>query len=167
MAKSKSCTKIKSLKELREIARTTFFGEQFVNSDLEPTCSQSMRVVDHIKLGKVHFSELELFFLKEQIANSIKGGIFRRKLLKTKKVINACVLDRLMVNPNTIPESWKESKDGRLQIISFFGTIYSNKNCDLYVRTMYFSKESKNWHFSETFLGDYWEINNPVVVLSE
>jgi hypothetical protein len=156
---------IKSLKELAKIGKNAFFGKQFIDTDLEPTCESYMRVVEHVKMGQIDLSKLELYYSKEQMEFAVKGGTHRRNLLKSKNVINATVWDKFVINPNLIPESWKKDKDGDMQIISFFGTIFANPDGSLYVRTMYFYEKDNKWNFGDCSLNDYWERNNPVVVL--
>jgi hypothetical protein len=159
---------IKSLKELAKTGKNAFFGKQYIDTDLEPTCESYMRVVEHIKMGQIDLSKLELFYSKEQMEFAVKGGTHRRNLLKSENVINATVWDKFVINPNLIPESWKKDPTGRrLIIISFFGTIFAHPDGSLYVRTMYFYEKENTWKFGDHCLNDYWERNNPVVVLAD
>jgi len=169
MKTKKSKEPIKSMKELQGIARYAFLGKEFVNTDLAPTCPPEMRVVEHLRMGKVNISKLELYLSEEQKKFSVKGGIYRRKLLlKNKKTINATVLDRLMLDQSLIPESWAKNEEGRVQVISFFGTIYAHQNGALYVRIMYPSIQEKKWNFGKCCINnDYWDSNNPIVIIAD
>jgi hypothetical protein len=157
---------IKSLKELQKIGENAFFGKNIINSDIEPTCPLDMRVVEHLKMGNVELSKLKLFYSKEQNRfGGIKGGMYRRSLMNSQKLINASILDWFETNPELIPESWKFTSNDGFQIISFFGTIYAHINGNLYVRTMFFNEKENLWYFGRCWIGDYWERNNPVVIL--
>jgi hypothetical protein len=166
--KSKHMKTLKSLKELSKIGKDAFFEKRIIDTDLEPTCEPYMRIVEHIKMGKIDLSKLNLFYSQQQIEFAVKGGMYRRYIMKNQNVMNATVWDKFMLNPSLIPESWKKDPTGRrLIIISFFATIFAHPNGSLYVRTMYFYEKENTWKFGDHCINDYWECNNPVVVLAD
>ncbi len=94
----------------------------------------------HGKSGKMvlDFSKLDFYLADEQKNGSIIGHELRKKL-KNKSVMNACVLDHLLENPQLIPEEWKKDANGNTRYIFFWGTIFRDSDGDLYVRYLCWS----------------------------
>lgn len=118
-----------------------FIGNNEIDTDRTPNLPFSGASIDqHQKGGKMilDFSKINFYLSEKQKSGSI-GGHDLRKELKSKKVLNACVLDYLLENPHLIPEDWKKDSKGNTRYIFFWGTIFRDSDGHLYVRCLY-------WH---------------------
>ena len=102
-----------------------------IDCDANPYVPDGWKVEEHIKGGELRWNpdEVELYLCDEQKGGSIEGNELRKKL-KGQPVLNACVLDYLLANPQLIPEEWKG------KAVFFWGTIYRNSFGDLCVRCL-------------------------------
>ncbi len=83
---------------------------------------------------------------------SIKGYELREKL-KDIQVLNACIADALLANPELIPDEWKSG------YTYFWGTILGDEvsswgYCNLYVMYIYWS--GGQWYGFYRWLGNDW-----------
>jgi len=114
-----------------------------IDCDANPYVPDGWKVEEHIKGGELRWNpdEVELYLCDEQKGGSIEGNELRKKL-KGQPVLNACVLDYLLANPQLIPEEWKG------KAVFFWGTIYRYSNGDLFVRYLYWYGEQWYWDFN-------------------
>jgi hypothetical protein len=163
---------IKSIKELKKIAKEKIKEDFFIDCDKEPCCPASfcgrgiMKIVEHRKMGRLKFdpSMLNLHITEEQKGLQEKGVTIRR-ILNDAKVLNANILDQLIISPNLIPEVWKKEKteDGYTRIITFMGTIYAERDGSLCVRVLCWHGEK--WYADFRWIEDYWGKDDPIVIL--
>jgi len=100
---------------------------------------------------------LLLYLSKKQQQGIIEGNKLKKEL-KNQKVLPANVLDYLLRHPEIIPEEWKG------KIIFFWGTIYCNFNCNLFVR--YLGWDGDRWDWGHDYLGYVWCDDCPAVCAS-
>ncbi len=152
-------TKLKQFGNLKGI-KDVLYGsaeiiEHLINCDADPYLPNGWSVEEHQKGGQFSFNptKVELYLSKKSIV-----GNDLRKEIKSKKVLNANVLDYLLDQPELIPDDWKEKH------VFFFGTIYRDSGDNLYVRCLH-------WHGSRWLWNYYWLISSfhsddPVAVAS-
>jgi hypothetical protein len=121
-------------------------------------------IVEHQKNGQLEFdpSKIVLHLEPGQKTGAIVGYELR-KALASKPVLNACVLDHLLINPNLIPENWKQDEQGRTQFICFWGTVYRYDG-RLSVRFLYWN--DRLWVQSSLWLDDAWGARRPAALLA-
>jgi hypothetical protein len=114
-----------------------------IDCDANPFVPSGWKVEEHTKGGQLRWNpdEVSLYLCDEQKKGSIEGNQLRKKL-KGKPVLNACVLDYLLANPQLIPDEWKG------KAVFFWGTIYRYSIGNLYVRFLYWSGERWRWSFN-------------------
>src|SRR3990167_2072997 len=116
-------------------------------------------------LGEIDLAKIELYLDDAQKDGKYIEGNKLREKLKDKPVLNAVVLDYLLEHQELIPESWKKkTKEGYIQYIYFWGTIYRGSLGSLYVRYIYFSVGA--WHRDYGWLGGGWDGSYPSAVLA-
>ena len=117
-----------------------------IDCDANPYVPDGWKVEEHIKGGELRWNpdEVELYLCDKQKSGTIKGTELR-KLLKGKPVLNACVLDYLLANPQLIPEEWKG------KAVFFWGTIYRDSCGSLYVRCLCWG--GGRWSWGDRWLG--------------
>ena len=93
----------------------------------------------------------------QQNGKTIQGHKLRKEL-KNKQVLNACILDALLANPQLIPDDWKTG------VTYFWGTIFRSADGSLYVECLYWVGSRWDWSFS--WLGHGWGSNNPAASLA-
>ena len=94
---------------------------------------------------------------KQQGGSYIQGHKLRKELADVQ-VLNACILDALLANPQLIPEEWKSG------YTYFWGTIFRNAGGYLYVRCLYW--DGSRWDWSYDWLGNDWYEDNPAACLA-
>ena len=111
-----------------------------IDCDANPYVPDGWKVEEHIKGGELRWNpdEVELYLCDEQKKGTIEGNELRKKL-KGKPVLNACVLDYLLANPQLIPEEWKG------KAVFFWGTIYRDSDGDLCVRYLFWDDVGWSW----------------------
>lgn len=110
----------------------------------------------------VDLSKLTLHLEPEQEKSSITGTKLRTRM-QSQSPMSAAVLDYLIGHPEETPEEWKQTKDGKIQFVFFWGTIYRDSNGHLFVR-YWFCHEGR-WQADGHWLGSAWDVQNPSVVL--
>lgn len=95
------------------------------------------------------------FYIDEAQRNSggIEGNLLRNKLAD-KRVLNANVLDFLLLNPELIPEEWKTDDAGRTRFIYFWGTRYTRYSSEC-IRCLYWNGHT--WFDGTQWLNDEWK----------
>ena len=128
-----------------------------IDCDANPYVPDGWKVEEHIKGGELVWNpdEVELYLCDKQKGGTIEGNELR-KLLKDKPVLNACVLDYLLANPQLIPEEWKG------KAVFFWGTIYRHSRGLLCVRFLYWY--DGGWYWSHNWLGCSWVDDDPAAL---
>lgn len=122
--------------------------ERLIDCDSTPFIPKGWSVEEHKKGGLLKFDPAKIFlYLSKKQKKRIIGGHDLRKELSGKPVMNANVLDYLLVHPELIPEEWKG------KAIFFWGTIYRDSDDSLCVRYL-------NWSSSRWDWGYYWLDND-------
>lgn len=121
----------------------------------------------HIGNGMLELdaSRLGLYFSPNQQNGSV---IISERLFKELKgakvpVLNACVLDYILIHPELIPENWKKDKNGNIRHIYFWGTVYRRPSVGLCVRYLYWDDA---WHWDHRWLDNVWHYQGPAAVLA-
>jgi hypothetical protein len=129
--------------------------------DLEkpPFIPNNWEIGEHKGQGLFRF-DLERVELHIRVGQTWKHGIsgknLRKRLVK-QDVLNANVLDDLLLHPHMIPESWKGL------FVCFWGTIYRDKNNGKsFVRFLYWNESKWDWGFSG--LHRLWNEELPALV---
>ncbi len=142
-------------------------GTHEIDTDQIPNLPfNGVTIEHHRKSGKLilDFSKIGFYLSQKQKIGSFSGHELRKEL-KSKKVLNACVLDYLLANPHLIPEEWKKDSEGNTRYIFFWGTIFRDSDGLLCVRCLYF--ESGEWRTSDYWLdGDFNAVDPAAVSVS-
>ncbi len=101
----------------------------------------------------------KLYLSDKQKNNKVmKGDVLRTELEENKiPVLNACVLEYLLLHQELIPEEWK-----RVGAICFWGTIYCDKHGCLHVRSLYW--DGGVWRGYSHKLADDWFEKCPAAI---
>lgn len=116
-----------------------------IDLNADPMVPDGWSVKEHHKGSSFEWNPAKIaLYLSEQQNNGnfIEGNKLRKKL-KSKTVLNACLLDYLLAHPQLIPEDWKG------KTVFFWGTIYCDSDGDLCVRFLI-------WNGSEWFCNYRW-----------
>lgn len=137
--------------------------EHFIDCDVNPAIPEGWKIADHKKGGQLKWdpAKIELFLAEEQKKGVIEGNKLGEKLAD-KPVLNACVLDYLLVHLNFIPDSWKVDEHGRTRYIYFWGTKFRDSGGDLFVRCLCWSGIRWDWFYD--WLDDDWDVQDPAAV---
>lgn len=130
-----------------------------IDCDASPFIPDGWSVEEHKKMGKLRIdpSKIVLYLDENQKdGKSVEGDELRNKLME-KQVLNANVLDYLLANTESIPESWKDKG------VYFWGTIYRNAGGNLCVRCLFWN--GGQWYWSFNWLGGDWCASNPAAML--
>lgn len=116
--------------------------ERLVDLDADPFLPSGWVGVEcHMKGGKVIIERrgedlfvngrrVGLHLSRCQMIDMVDEGHLLREYLSNKDVLNANVLDYLLVHPRLVPEKWQGKK------VFFWGTIYRSPDNLLYVRCL-------------------------------
>ena len=167
--------------DVRKVIRGTskiMKNEDYVDCDSVPSMPEGWMVEEHKKGFFMRFDSTKIsFFLSKKQKTGICGYDLRlplalsdeykkrrgirghdlRQELSNKLVMNANLLDYLLLHPDLIPEEWSEKN------IFFWGTIYRDENNRLCVR--YLCKTGIGWHSSFCFLDDYFASDDYAAVV--
>ena len=139
--------------------------DHIIDCDADPFVPEGWKVEEHKKMGQWKWGPTKvIFYLSENQKNGHVEGNELRKELADKLVLNANVLDYLLVHPHLIPEEWKEDDNGNTRYIFFWGTIYRNSGGLLFVRCLYFVGGKCHWYYF--WLGLGWDDNYPAALLA-
>lgn len=132
--------------------------QYLIDCDAAPSVPSGFTVHSHTKGGQFAFDakQVDLYLSELQKRGKVIEGHKLLKELANKPMLNACVLDYLLKNPDLIPESWK----GKATF--FFGTIYRNSYGSLFVRFLDWGGEQ--WSSYYYWLDFDW-LDNPPVAL--
>ncbi len=150
--------KLGGMEGIKTFLRDNIYIVYVIDCDADPYIPDGLEIEEHIKGGKVHWSlnKVGFYLCDEQKKDSIEGNKLRKKL-KSQTVMNACVLDYLLANPQLIPARWK------MEYVFFWGTIYRYLGSgNLFVRFLFWDGDSWCWNYSN--LDNDWGENNPAVV---
>ena len=116
--------------------------EHLIDCDADPFLPDGWKVEEHQKGGQFKWdaSQVNLWLAKGQQNGKWLEGNKLRKELAGKPVLNANVLDYLLKNPQLIPEEWKG------KAIFFWGTVYRNRDGNLYVRCLFWYGDRWDWY---------------------
>ncbi len=136
------------------------FGSKIVDLDADPFVPDGCSVVQHRKGGMLDFdaAKIALHLSRKQEGNGEIEGHKLREELKTQPVYNANLLDWYLRkgNQHLIPKEWKG------KAVLFWGTIYRNQECILYVRFLYWDDDG--WHWGYSWLNRNLYSNSPAAV---
>ena len=93
---------------------------------------------------------------KQQKNGECVDGLKLRVELQGKNVLNANVLDYLLMHVELIPENWKQKR------IFFWGTIYKSYDNTPYVRCLYWT--GKRWHCNKECLWNGFYGGSPAAI---
>jgi len=126
-------------------------------------------VVEHhdTSIKEVDFSKLSLYISPQQRHGKIIMGHYLHNEIKKEKVpvLNACILDYLLLHPELIPEDWKQGAWGKIPRVYFWGTVYRDLVGDLYVRHLCWHGGACRWSYD--WLDRYWCDQSPAAVLKQ
>ena len=106
---------------------------RIIDCEAFPFVPDGWKIESHSKGGQFEF-DLEMIGLCVTDYQS-QYTTDCRKELEGKLLLNACVLDYLLINQDLIPEEWKQGKK------HFWGTIFRNKNGWLTVRCLCWNED--------------------------
>lgn len=131
--------------------------ENLIDCDTQPFIPNGWSVEEHVFGGQFSFNptKVELYLSKKQKNYSIIGSDLRKEL-KGRKVLNANVLDYLLVHPELIPNDW------RGKCVFFWGTIYRDSDGRLYVR--YLDWYGFKWSWRYCWLDGYFYSGSPAIL---
>ena len=145
-----------------------------IDADLNPNVPSGLYLTgegtEHRKMGKITLEKREdgklyangievVRYLSpnQQNGKTIQGHKLRKEL-KNKQVLNACILDALLANPQLIPDDWKTG------VTYFWGTIFRSASGYLYVKYLYWY--GSGWNWIDRWLGSDWDSNGPAASLA-
>ena len=85
------------------------------------------------------WKKIVLFLSKRQKNGKWLKGYELREELTDKPVLNANILDSILINTHLIPEDWKKDENGNIRYVFFWGSIFRNSGRGLCVRGLYVS----------------------------
>jgi len=145
-----------------------------IDADLNPNVPSDLYLTgegtEHRKMGKITLEKREdgklyangIEVVRYLSPNQQNGKTIQGhkppKELKVKKVLNACILDALLANPQLIPDDWKTG------VTYFWGTIFRSAGGNLFVKYLYWNGSRWDWHYD--WLDDDWRSNNPAASLA-
>lgn len=136
-----------------------------INLSAEPLCLKEWRVSYHLPGSeKFNLSSAGLFQSAEQIRKDEISGqeMFCRKLLG-KHPLNANCIEPLLQDNQSVPKSWKKTKNGVVCRYFFFGSVFWHlRRRTLIVLYVYWDGEAWAWDHSD--LQDFLNQNDFVVV---
>jgi hypothetical protein len=110
--------------------------------------------------GKLYANGVEVvrhLSLNQQNGRRIQGHNLRKEL-NDVQVLNACIMDALLANPQLIPYEWKTG------VTYFWGTIFRNALGLLYVEYLYWRDGQWNWEC--IWLDSDWYGRRPAAALA-
>jgi hypothetical protein len=141
----------------RVVAPQLELKTDLIDCDTQPFTPKGWKVEEHITCGKLKFNptEIPLYLSEKQKKGFITGNDLKNEL-SGRLVMNANVLDYLLVHPELIPEDWKGKS------VFFWGTIYRDSDEDLLVR--YLCWDGFKWYWDRNWLGGNLDSNTPAAL---
>lgn len=132
--------------------------QHLIDCDAAPFQPNGWSVEKHAKAGQFEWNptRVKLYLAKSQKPGKLVEGNKLRKELEGQMVLNACVLDYLLKNPELIPDEWKG------KAVFFWGTIYRDSDGYLFVR--YLCWYGSRWRWFDDWLDSYFDGNDPAAV---
>jgi hypothetical protein len=129
-----------------------------IDTDVEPRISEGCTIEEHKTFGKIEWdlSKAKLFLPKRQKNGGSRAMELRREIMKSP-VLNATVLDYLLLHPEIIPDEWKTG------CICFWGTIYRDHRNTPFVRYMFYGDKG-GWHLSSSSLYSTHTERHPIAI---
>jgi hypothetical protein len=115
--------------------------------------------------GKLYANGMEVvrYLSPTQRADGSVQGDKLRKELKSKQVLNACLLDALLAHSEFIPDEWKEDDE-----TFFWGTIFRDvRDGILYVKSLRWSHDGWDYRYGVVHETDWWRVNRLAACLAE
>ena len=136
-----------------------------VDCDTVPSVSESCSIEEHKKDGQLslEMSKVKLHLSRNQVDGSVIEGNKLREELASKPVLNANVLDYLLLHQVLIPEEWKRDANKCMRWIFFWGTIYRNSNNNLFVRYLFWNNGMWDWGYHR--LDNVWSKDSSAAIL--
>ncbi|MDD5528227.1 MAG: hypothetical protein PHO56_04660 [Patescibacteria group bacterium] len=133
--------------------------EHLIDCDTQPFVPENWKVEEHRKGGQWKFDpqKISLYLSKKQNKGMICGNDLRQELAD-KPVLNANVLDYLLVRVTLIPKEWKD------KYVFFWGTIYRDADGGLCVRCLHWGGSQWGWDYN--WLDGSFNSNNPAALAS-
>lgn len=135
-------------------------SSHIINCDAAPFLPNGWQIESHKQGGMLGWNPaLIQLYLSSQQQRERNGYAVGKKLYKeliSKPVLNACVLDDLLVNPLQIPKLWDKKN------IFFWGTVYKNFHGIRVVRYLYKDGGNVLWDFKT--LEQRFYINEPAAM---
>lgn len=122
-----------------------------------PYCPDGWIVEYHYPNESFELDKVELYLSDQQEGDTGIDGFALYEELKGKLVLNAYILDCLLICPSSIPKEWENKH------VFFWGTIYRNSYDDLLVRCLF--HYDGEWIWSCRCLDECWCSNDPAIVL--
>ncbi len=131
-----------------------------IDCDGAPYIPDGWSIEEHQKSGQFELdpTKIKLYLSEAQRKGDKISGNELRKELEGKLILNAYVLDYLLTHPELIPEDWKRDDEGRIRCIFFWGTIYRDLNCALWVRCLCWGGDRWSWRCY--WLDDRWDVQH-------
>ena len=145
----------------------------WVDCDLDPRIPSGLYLTgegtEHHKMGTILLEkrtdgklyangrEVVRYLSPNQQGSRTMRGHKLRKELKDKQVLNACILDALLMNPQLVPDEWK------IGVTHFWGSIFRDASGYLYVRCVSWGGEEWDWYYDH--LGCEWDSFDPVALV--
>jgi len=136
------------------------YPQRLIDCDADPFVPDGWAVESHAKGGQLMFdrAKIRLYLSKAQEKGKPVEGNKLRKELADQPVLNANVLEYLLVHPELIPDEWKG------KCVFFWGTIYRYSNGHLYVR--YLDWDDVRWFWHIRWLDDDCFTGNLAIILA-
>jgi len=138
---------------------------RIIDCDADPHIPQSWTIEEHQKGGQIDLTSLKIrLFLThaQQKGERIFGSDIRR-LLRRRKVLNACVLDHYLAHKDDIPEELEREVDAHDGLTIFFwGTIYHGFDKQCYVRCLL--KRAGEWVEDFRWVDFWWDATLPAAI---
>ena len=133
--------------------------KHIIDTDAQPNCSEGYTIKTHSKGGNIEWDpEKVSLYLSETQNECGTSGYNIQSELDNMPVLNACVLDYLIKNPNLIPADWVGKS------VLFWGTIYTSDDSNLWVRCL--CCDGSNWAYSWTIpISSSFDSRSPAVLL--
>ena len=136
------------------------YPQHLIDCDAAPFWPMGYSVNKHIKGGQFEWNpaRVRLYLDESQQPGNIIQGHRLHKELEGQPVLNACVMDWLLANPQLIPGEWEGIR------VFFWGTVYCSSNGYLCVRCLY--RDGSGWDWCFRYLDQGFNSFNPAAVLA-
>jgi hypothetical protein len=136
-----------------------------IDCNADPFTPNEWKVEEHQRAGLLKWdaAQVGLYLNEGQRSGHFVQGHKLRQLLADKSVLNANVLDYLLVNPHLIPEEWKEDERGNAPYIFFWGSVYRRGDDRPCVRYLFWGVDG--WTWDHLWLEHDWLDTDPAALL--